>query len=118
MSKWSKLPPRQAGLFWFRGARTTRNNQRVALNEPVRLQWIPNGKGKDLAAIMFGTQRKYSLSMFDGEWRAIGEEALPADIKRTFEGALRVEMEEYGGSAELTNARLWLEGKLGAEHVR
>ena len=115
MSAWSKLPPRQAGLHWFRGARITRGTQRVAVNEPVRLQWIQSGKASELAVILLGKKDKYPLTAFDGEWRAIEEEALPADIKRTFEGALRVELEEYGSSAELTNARLWLEGAIHAK---
>ena len=73
MSAWSKLPPRQAGLYYFRGTRSTHRGQTVRVNDPVRLQWIPNGKASELTVIMLGTQRRFPLTAFEGEWQAITE---------------------------------------------
>lgn len=119
MSKWSKLPPRKPCTAHFRGVRRSSNNQGMRVDEVVQVIYTFRGQAQELAVAMFGKQTIFRLERFEGEWLIYPDANALADIHRTLLGALKIEVEEYGESAETINARLWLEGKLkGAVNVR
>ena len=64
-------PPTEPNFYFFTGVRITRNNQRVAVNEPVQVVTIWVGHKRELGVAMIGTQRRTPLTTFDGEWRKL-----------------------------------------------
>lgn len=74
-AKWSKLPPRKAGVYHFRGVRLTNNNQTMRFDEPVRVQQMKVGYRTSLGVAMLGKARIYTLNSFHGEWCLLNTEA-------------------------------------------
>lgn len=76
---WSKHPPRQPGLFYFRGVRQTTTNQLMRFNEVVRVQHMQVGQRTSLGVAMLGKQRIYGINSYHGEWKPIEVEV--ADVR-------------------------------------
>ena len=62
------MTPPDEGYFHFRGIRTVRGRQRIAVNEPVHVCREWHGTQPALGVAMFGRQTHYRLESFDGEW--------------------------------------------------
>ena len=65
----SKLPPREPGLYIFRGVRRTQSlGYMVSVNDICEVREIDMGSKTTMACFFLGRSKPYLIDLMEGEW--------------------------------------------------